>query len=292
MLPKSASVLFAPVLFTLVIGCTQSSDPEDTEDWFGDMGPMDEDVVEPVEFTDRAYDWGADDPDVTDLDSLFEDFTRYYAPDDLPPDASCGDWLTTPELPQEMWVMVTLHPRYYFKTDGCENQAVEGDSEEKYYGSFFAEDNSGGIFVLGDSKVAHFDMGDRIKLRVRGVQRRFGLDMVVAHDVVEVDRGPYPIFFKNAPAELDNGEYPEDWIGDTVRVEGTVTTEPDTFGEFTITSDSGQDYLVALDSELNRRKVGDDFPIGTRMRATGPLQRAFGDKIVVLRIGQLEPLDE
>ena len=43
-----------------------------------------------------------------------------------------------------------------------------------------------------------------------------------------------------------------------------------------------------LASELNRRKV--HYPIGSRIRATGPVQRAFGDKIIIMRKGQIEVL--
>jgi hypothetical protein len=253
------------------------------------MGDVNEDVVEPVEFTDAGYAYPEQGPGVADLANIVEDFTRFYAPEDEPPDANCGDWLTTAELPRELWVMATIHPRYYFKTDGCNSQADEGDSEEKYYGSFFIEDSTGGIFVLGDSKVAHFEMGDRVKIRIRGVQRLFGLNMVVAHDIIEIDRGPYPIHYTEAPP-LDFGEYPdESWLGKTVRIEGEVTSDPDTFGEFSVLGDNGSTYLVALDTELNRRKVY--YEIGTRIRATGPVQRAFGDKIIIMRKGQIEVLE-
>ncbi|MCB9677555.1 MAG: hypothetical protein H6737_20785 [Alphaproteobacteria bacterium] len=276
------------LLTALLVACAPVREPEAYDDWYGPMGELDEDVEEPVQYTDAGYTYPEQGPSVGGLADLAEDFTRKYAPEDLPPDASCGDWVTTSDLPREMWAMVTLHPRYYFKTDGCDSQVDEGDSEEKYYGSFFIEDSTGGIFVLGDSKVAHFDMGDRVKIRIRGIQRSFGLNMVVAHDIVEVDRGPYAIHYTPAPA-LDFSEYPDEtWLGKTVRAEGVVTTDPDTFGEFSILADNGSTYLVALDSELNRRKV--HYPIGSRIRATGPVQRAFGDKIIIMRKGQIEVL--
>lgn len=278
-----------PLATALLVACAPARGPEDYSDWYGPVGEAGEDVREPVEFTDQDYVYPEAGPGVDSLDSLFEDFSRKYAPEDLPPNASCGDWSTTSQLPKEVWAMVTLHPRYYFKTDGCDSQQDDGDSEEKYYGSFFVEDSTGGVFVLGDSKVAHFDMGDRVKIRIRGIQRSFGLDMVVAHDIVEIDRGPYPIHYTEAPP-LVNSEYPdESWIGTVVRAEGVVVNEPDTFGEFTVQGDDGSNYLVALDSELNRRNVR--FPIGSRIRATGPVQRAFGDKIVIMRIGQIQRMD-
>ncbi len=68
-----------------------------------------------------------------------------------------------------------------------------------------------------------------------------------------------------------------------------MTSEPDTFGQFSIVADDGSPYDLALDTELNRRGV--IYPIGTRIRATGPMQRSFGDKIILMRVGQVETLD-
>lgn len=276
-----------PMMFALSIACTPSGGKEDPSTWFSGSGDPNEDVTEPVEFTSTPYDWAADDGGVAGLDPLFEDFTRKYAPADFPEDAQCDGWEQTTDLPVEFWAMVTLHPRYYFKTNGCDSQQDDGDSEEKYYGSYFIEDSTGGIFVLGDSKVAHFDMGDRVKIRVRGVARRFDLNMVVAHDIVEVERGPFPIYFEDAAA-LTLGEFDSETVGDVVRVEGEVVDDPDTFGEFHIMADDGTEYTAALDAELNRRGVA--YPIGQRIRVTGPVQRAFGDKLIVMRIGQIEVL--
>lgn len=277
------------LLSACLAACVPAREPEAFDDWFGPMGDLDEDVTEPVAFTTEDYALPAGDGDVASLDPLFEDFTRNYAPGDTPPDGDCDGWQTDNDLPMEFWATVTLLPRYYFKTDGCDTQADAGDSEEKYYGSFFIEDETGGVFVLGDSKVAHVDMGDRVKIRVRGVARAFGLDMVVAHDIVEVERGPFPIHFEMAEPLDAAGEYPPEAVGSVRRVEGVVQTAPDTFGEFSVLADDGTRYLVALDAELNRRNVG--FAPGRRIRATGPLQRAFGDKIVIMRVGQLEALD-
>jgi hypothetical protein len=51
-----------------------------------------------------------------------------------------------------------------------------GSDDEKFYGSYFLEDDTGGVFVLGDSKhrpLRH--AGDTVTLRVRGTRRSFGL---------------------------------------------------------------------------------------------------------------------
>ena len=49
-------------------------------------------------------------------------------------------------LPFEIEGVVTAHPRYYFKTSGC-----DWDSDEKYYGSFFIQDATGAKISIEDS---------------------------------------------------------------------------------------------------------------------------------------------
>ena len=102
------------------------------------------------------------------------------------------------DLPFEVEGIVTLHPRWYFKTHGCD------DGDEKFYGSFFIQDGTSGIFVLGDSKVAHFDMGARVKMKVRGVRTIYDLNVVYAHDITEVvDYGPVPVYYDEATEALE-----------------------------------------------------------------------------------------
>ena len=101
-----------------------------------------------------------------------------------------------------------------------------------------------GLFVLGDSKVAHFDMGDIVTLKIRAVRTTFDLDMVVAHDVVNVERGPEPIAY-----EVATEEFTLDDIARVKRVTGVVQTEPDTFGSFSIMDEDGNVFGISLDVE-------------------------------------------
>ena len=137
-----------------------------------------------------------------------------------------------------------------------------------------------GIFVVGDSKVAHFDMGDRVTLRVRGVRTNFGYDMIYVHDVVDVNREARPIKY----AWANEGITSED-AGEVRRVRGEMITEPDTFGEFTVLTDEGVEVNVNLDAEINRRR---QYPeVGSTLCATGPVQNSFGLSIVIMRLGQI-----
>jgi hypothetical protein len=182
------------------------------------------------------------------------------------------------DLPFTVTGMVTAHPRVYFKTDGCNRD------EEKYYGSYFIEDRTGGLFILGDSKVAHFGMGDRVTLTVRAARTSFDLNMVVAHDVIDIQRGPEDISYEIPSVELGLED-----IARVKRVTGTVITEPDTFGSFTIERTDGLLFNVALDAELSRR--GFTFNIGDNIQATGPVMYSYSEfAIIVMRIGQVELL--
>jgi hypothetical protein len=243
--------------------------PDDPAPWFDPGATLD--VAEALAFTDVPYDFTGP-TGIADL-PIPEPFAVVFEPGPLP---TCPDWSTSSELPREIEGIVTIYPRLYYKTDGC-----DGD-EEKYYGSFFVQDASGGIFVLGDSKVAHFDAGDRVHLTVRGLANRFDLPLISVHDVTAIDRGPEPIYY-----EIPNGPLDLPDVGLVRRVSGEVVTEKDTFGAFQVESDDGTRYDVSLDVELNRRGV--DFPVGTRLTVTGPVLYSFSVfAIVIMQIGQVE----
>ncbi len=276
-------VVVRPVIAAaLLAGCVPERAAEDP-DWYSAAGDLD--VREPVAFTDQPYDFPAQGAGIGDL-PMPPDFTTWFAPDDPPP-AGCGDWTEDGALPVEIEGMVTVHPRMYFKVDGCvpaDNRAV--DSDEKYYGSFFVEDATGGVFVLGDSKVAHFDMGDRVALKVRALKNNFGLKMVAAHDVLSVDRGPYPIHYEVADAPFTDAD-----VGEVRRITGVVVQEPDTFGELWLEGDEGQQWAVSLDIELSRR--GLTYPLGARLEVTGPVLFSFSTySVVVMKKGQVAVLSD
>jgi hypothetical protein len=246
--------------------------PDDPDAWF-DPG-SDLDVEEPLAFTDQPYDFTGETP-IAGLPAPAP-FESLFEPGALP---TCPDWATTPDLPREITGIVTLFPRLYYKTEGC-----DGD-DEKYYGSYFIQDQSGGIFVLGDSKVAHFDAGDRVTLSIRGIADVFDLPMVTVHDVLAIDRGPEPIYYEIATQPFDLPD-----IALVRRIEGEVVTTKDTFGAFKVEAADGTQFDVSLDVELNRRGV--DYPIGTHLIVTGPVLYSYSIfSIVVMQIGQVEVLD-
>jgi hypothetical protein len=295
------------VPFLLILGCTLR-DAEDP-DWY-DAGDA-FDVDEPIAFTDVPYDFPANDADgigalqgpvfpVQNPDDAQDLSMTAYAPGDSYGDDADCEGVVDNDLPAEIEGIITLHPRFYFKSYGCEYD------DEKYYGSYFIEDRTGGLFVLGDSKVAHLNMGDKVKLNVRGARTAFDLNMISLHDVVEIERGPFPIFYTERLERFEPAPDDIAAIGRVQRVQGIVTSDPDTFGQFTLmycpdndpieedgnwNCESGGDevFNVSMDSELSRRKVR--FDVGTNLRATGPLMYSYSEfTIAIMRLGQLEVL--
>lgn len=267
------AALVAALVFAAA--CRGEPDPlPDVSDAWSDADPYD--VQESVRFTPEPY------ADLAGIDDFLGDFFPTtdieFAPGDGYDANACGG-RENGDLPAEIEGIVTLHPRYYLKISGCNRD------EEKYYGNYFIEDSTGGIFIIGDSKVAHFDMGDRVKLRVRAVQTSFGLDMVYAHDVLEVHREARPVYYQMVDGGLKSAD-----IGETRRVRGGVVTEPDTFGLFQVETEGGRRYGVQLDSELNRRRVHP--PVGSTICATGPVMYSYSEySIAILKIGQISTVD-
>jgi hypothetical protein len=217
--------------------------------------------------------------------------------------------------------IVTAHPRYYYKASGCRPEDdFSIDSDEKFYGSYFIEDETGGFFILGDTKVAHFDLGDRVTLRIRAVKELFNYQMVYSHDVVEIERGPFPVYYEERTEPLT-----DDDLSQVRRLTGTVGYNGD-FGEVQLCLgevadddfddvfegltgqdakgpqircvNEGRGFYLALDTELQRR--GFELAIGEKVMATGPIIRGFDEnevpydqhRLVITRLGQLETIED
>jgi hypothetical protein len=254
--------------------CVQTAPAGDLDEYFDPAG--DYDVREPLSFTQEPY-------GLTGIgafkNSVFPASAVQFAPGDAYMSGTRCEGRENNRLPAEVTGVVTILPRFYMKISGCDR------AEEKYYGNYFLEDDSGGVFVVGDSKVANFDAGDTVTLRVRAVRTNFDFDMVYGHDVVSVDRTSRPVRYAWSEAAFT----PED-VGRVKRIRGVVASEPDTFGQLTVTGEDGTDWFVGLDAELNRRRV---WPtVGATLCATGPVQYSFSEySLVVMRVGQLAEVE-
>lgn len=292
-----------PLAALLVLACDSRVSADPSEGWWG--GPEDLDVEEAITFTEEAYA-----PPPADVMPIAELRSTALAPtgdndgpriasQDWSTERTCAFWEEAPELPQQIEGVVTSYPRVYRKIEGC-------DGDEKYYGSFWMEDASGGIFVLRDSKVATFDVGSTVRLNVRGIRRRFGIDIVYVADLDLVAREPVPVHYQVAQRPLGIEDQSV-----VTRVTGTVVSEPTTFGEVLLQPDGWSGtcapddeitrescVLVLLDQELGRRGI--TLAPGERVQVTGPVTQSpyfspagvfsfYG--VYLTRVGQLERLD-
>jgi hypothetical protein len=253
------------------------------------------------------------------------------------------------DLPMIIDAVVTLHPRQYTKVPVC-------DQDERNYGTYTVEDDTGGIVVLRDSRVAWFQAGDRIRLTVdaaiytfTGPETRSVLTATVEplfqSDNIE-DRVIYYTRQTDPFSLVD--------ITETRRIEGLVAQAPTNKNFSTmILSDRplpqrgngevnevcmvrcapecAEKYCKVRDSTLCREQIcpalcenapndlftseddeaealipicweanldvelarrGYTYAIGSRLAVTGPVVESFGLKIWVMRLGQVEVLDE
>jgi hypothetical protein len=292
-----------PVAGTLLIslalgGCADQQFGEDPDDYYGHPGTTSV-VSDPIEFTDEPYDFSGEMP-IGDLRAMVpsqeEESVWYgFSPDDpYPVEGDCNPELdhidTIPEelseLPATIEGIVTLHPRYF------ENFTMCG-SRERYFGTYVLQDETSGIQVLKDSRVAEFDVGDRVSLRVRGVGRHFGTVAVTVFDNEEVlnERDErYAVYYEEIDrefdVEIDNYE--------VRRITGVVVSEAtnQNFNEMLVQSidDPDVEWFVSIDRELGTRGVAP--PLGSLVELTGPVVDSFELRMLIATLGQINVLEE
>lgn len=286
----------AVVLFAA--GCTTEQQwGEPAEEYFG--GPGSEVTVsDSVEFTDQPYDDLSGEmtiQEVRDLvpgfdeDRVWYGFDRPYPVEgDCNPEFDAGE--TEPEvideLPVEIEGVVTLHPRYFMNVEVCGNR-------QRFQGTYFIEDETTGIHILKDSRVADVDVGDHVRLRVRGLVRFHSTVGVVAFDNEETlsDRDdPVPIYYEKIDREFEE----EEDLYEVRRIRGEVIVEPTSqnFNEMVVqsTDDEDVEWFVSLDRELGTRGVGPQR--GDVVELTGPVHDSFGLRMVIATLGQMNFLDQ
>ena len=150
----------------LVVSCAEPREdpipPEEIYDGFVE----EREVQQTIRFADRAE--GAayglprpGEPSIADLIDVFPQTPRQFEAPRIfmseemafPTDQCNGGGATVrTELPMTIEGVVTLHPRRFLKPTIC-------GQDERHYGSFVLEDDTGGIVVLRDSRVAPFTYG-------------------------------------------------------------------------------------------------------------------------------------
>lgn len=326
-----------PIAWTLVLlvgasllfACGDASvTPTDAERARANGNPDTIFVEEKVDFTNERYDFSGP-VSIQSLLSIIpeREFVWYgTGPDDPPPfdmDGAgfvCGERnsvVTVPQLPVVIEGIVTLQPRYFQKTSFC-------DSDERFYGSYFLEDSTGGILILKESRIEDFYMGDRVRLRVRGLMKFFDTVAVLVSDEEEIISTDNPIYYRNISREfteadanlvhrvtkkiagvatnqnfnemclvdvdnpdLDNCAKPCAFNSDCTS--GTCEFATQTAIAGTCAADEGQ-WLVSLDREIGQRQPR-ILSRGTVIQVTGPIVNSFGLKMLISRAGQIREVE-
>jgi len=162
--------LLVPLLFCAACAADHRANPVASEELWPSE-PVQTSVAEPVNFRERGPDdsYGLPGPNAMPISGLLallpQENVRFGDPRTFVSRAGAvpcntGDvQVLANDLPAVIEGVVTLHPRRYLKIPVC-------DQDEKHYGSFTIEDDTGGIVVLRDSRIAPFRPGDRVRLVV------------------------------------------------------------------------------------------------------------------------------
>ena len=121
-------------------------------------------------------------------------------------------------LPMVVEGVVTIPGTYYIKVSVC-------DQEEKFYGSFAIEDDTGGIMVLRDSRVAQVQPGNVVRLTVHTLVISDNFGRIDSRAVLSYDLEILPesrdLLFSTTTQSID-GEH----VGRTTQVEGFMLENP------------------------------------------------------------------
>lgn len=301
-----------PFIFLALLGllasCGSPDAPEtDLTDRYG--VPTTTSTIEPVAFTDQPYTFTGP-TSIMDFVQLLSDAVPtnqrvWYGMAESYPSPYQGvcagfnaQMNSMSTLPVELEGIVTLHPRF------LQNVSICG-SEERFYGSFFIQDSSGGVLVLKDSRIADFRMGDRVKLTAIGGMLNFGAYSVLAHVNHEVVSRDNPIYAE------DIGDRPltTSDVGKVVTIRRQLSSDATNynFSELCLIVEGGNDFdctpacsaneqcgnsvLVSLDREIEQRDPM-IFKKGDILEITGPVANSFGLKILVMRAGQISIVNE
>jgi hypothetical protein len=326
------SALLAVIIGASAGGCADTTEPSSPEERF-DQGSNTQ-VSDPIEFLDlsqESFEVRGETSIRSIVDSepeIFgsEEFENrqpplvwygYNSEDPIPTgrtrefnkvcDPNFGNRVFEMEsLPATIEGIVTLYPEQY------ENVGICGE-DQRFYGSYVLQDETGAIKILKDTEIADFDVGDRVRLRVLGVQKSFDAVNVIAFDNEEVvaeagEQGAPGVPYQTAdkqfyrefgcrPDSLTTSQ-PQDF-GKNFRISGRICQPPTNrnFGQMTIQQGDAQcdetvrtSWDVALTADLNRRAL--DIKRNDLVTVTGPVYGScnfgIGLEMLVTTPGQFQ----
>ncbi len=220
----SASVAIAAAL----AACAEDDLPRGVE-W---GGAVDDVVVEeavPTRLAGADVRYGlprADQPSIADVLAIFpsgsigrDERNTFAAPGLTVSTDQCqgGGLVATDALPVTIEAVVTLQPSKYLKLPIC-------GQDERFYGAYVIEDDTGGIVVLRDSRVAFARPGDRVRIEISAISQFYGSPdqrAVVVSSAEVVSRASDPVIVTPAPTP-----FASDMVARTHRIDGFVVQAP------------------------------------------------------------------
>jgi hypothetical protein len=225
---STAGALYLVVFSCSLVACADARETAVAVDEIWPDDPVSITAGEEIAYGDRAEGevYGLPRDGMSSIADLFEVFPEeglgggdpniFVGPDVIIPTDQCrgGAPVVVPELPMTIEAVVTLHPRQYMKVEVC-------GQDERHYGVFTIEDDTGGIIVLRDARVAHFTFGDRVRLTIDAVTLTFNSEVdtraVLISDIERIDAPPTDILF----TQLDE-PFETEHVGQVLQVEGFV----------------------------------------------------------------------
>jgi hypothetical protein len=143
----------------------------------------------------------------------------------------------TRRLPMTIDAVVTLLSRQYVKVEVCAQ-------DERHYGSYVIEDDTGGIVVLRDSRIADFTYGDRVRMTVKAITLTFGRDddtrAILLADVQKLPNADESVLFERTGVPFGRS-----MVSRVHQVEGWVHVRPtnNNFNEMVLTD---KEYEVGI----------------------------------------------
>lgn len=128
-------------------------------------------------------------------------------------------------LPMVIEGVVTHYPRRFLKVEVCDFA-----EDERFWGAFTIEDDTGGIVVLRPGRTATFGFGDRVRLTVYGLMLTFGRDpdtrAVLSYDLEVLSRDESPDLERPVLYERVDRRFGAEDATEVKQIEGVIFQSP------------------------------------------------------------------
>jgi hypothetical protein len=215
-------------LLLIAFGCATDDPDIDPSDRWPESGEQ-RSVSEPVPLADRneGLSYQLPQPGLPSIQDLIavlpeedvgRDEPKFFSSAEQPLSCINGRTTRSANLPMTIEGVVTIPGTYYIKVSVC-------DQEEKFYGSYVIEDDTAGIMVLRDSRVAQVQPGDVVRMTVHTMVISDNLGRVDSRAVLsyelEILAQKKDVLYERTQSPLTTDD-----VGKTRQVEGFALEKP------------------------------------------------------------------